>query len=370
MSFEQYINFRATGGFVTDAAKTHAQTVIAANYPVTPSAGDSTGVGYTGVGASMESRDRNAAYDPRIAGLHKIAAGSSATYRINLPAPGVYEVSVAIGDANGGVVSECELFDNASSLGVLTSGTTSAAARWKDATNTELTNTTWPTSAVWVSKTFASSVAIFKMGNGGATPNWSHVGIRQLAVTPTITSTSTATPAEGASVTLTGTNFGATQGASTITFGGTAVTPSAWSDTSITFPALLGLNKYLTSMPVIVTVGGVPSATYTGITGITVPALTAITNVATPYFDASMRLAAVPDAVSGDQVQFDNPGYPSGTVNVNDDLTWDVASVTQRFRARLWTAGEGYGPWATQIVFALSNGTRSLFKSLRGLHRS
>lgn len=40
----------------------------------------------------------------------------------------------------------------------------------------------------------------------------------------------------GASVTLTGTNFGATQGGSTVKFNGTTATPSSWSPTSITVP--------------------------------------------------------------------------------------------------------------------------------------
>jgi hypothetical protein len=38
----------------------------------------------------------------------------------------------------------------------------------------------------------------------------------------------------GTSVTITGTNFGATQGTSTLTFNGTIATPISWSDTSIT----------------------------------------------------------------------------------------------------------------------------------------
>src|SRR5882757_2001123 len=54
-------------------------------------------------------------------------------------------------------------------------------------------------------------------------------------VAPTITSLSQTSGAVGASIAITGTNFGTTQGASTVTFNGTAAAAaSAWSTTSIT----------------------------------------------------------------------------------------------------------------------------------------
>lgn len=59
----------------------------------------------------------------------------------------------------------------------------------------------------------------------------------------------------GASVTITGANFGTTQGTSTVTFNGTAATPSAWDATSITAAVPMGA----TPGNVVVTVGGVAS---------------------------------------------------------------------------------------------------------------
>ena len=58
------------------------------------------------------------------------------------------------------------------------------------------------------------------------------------------------------SVTITGTNFGATQGTSTVTFNGTAATPTSWSGTAIVVPVPAGA----TTGPVVVTVNGVASA--------------------------------------------------------------------------------------------------------------
>jgi hypothetical protein len=50
---------------------------------------------------------------------------------------------------------------------------------------------------------------------------------------PTISSLSPNSGPVGTSVTITGTNFGATQGSSTIKFGSTVATPTSWSDTQI-----------------------------------------------------------------------------------------------------------------------------------------
>src|SRR2546426_940490 len=75
------------------------------------------------------------------------------------------------------------------------------------------------------------------------------------AASPKITSLSPTSGAVGTSVTVTGTNFGASQGTSTVTFNGTAATPTSWSATSIVAPVPAGA----TTGNVVVTVGGVAS---------------------------------------------------------------------------------------------------------------
>jgi hypothetical protein len=72
-------------------------------------------------------------------------------------------------------------------------------------------------------------------------------------VAPTITSLNQTSGAVGASITIIGTNFGTTQGASTVTFNGTAAAAaSAWSTTSLTVLVPVGA----TTGNVVVTVGG------------------------------------------------------------------------------------------------------------------
>ncbi len=72
---------------------------------------------------------------------------------------------------------------------------------------------------------------------------------------PTITSLSPTSGPVGTSVTITGSNFGATQGTSTVTFNGIASTPTSWGSTTVVTPVPAGA----TTGPVVVTVGGVAS---------------------------------------------------------------------------------------------------------------
>ena len=72
---------------------------------------------------------------------------------------------------------------------------------------------------------------------------------------PSITSLSPTSGSAGTSVTITGANFGSTQGTSAVNFNGAAATPSSWSDSTIVAPVPSGA----TTGNVVVTVGGVAS---------------------------------------------------------------------------------------------------------------
>ena len=89
--------------------------------------------------------------------------------------------------------------------------------------------------------------------------------------TPNVASLSPTTGAVGASVTITGTNFGATQGTSTVTFNGTAATTiTGWTPTSIGTMVPTGA----TTGSVVVTVSGVASNTSKGFTVVAAPSIT------------------------------------------------------------------------------------------------
>jgi hypothetical protein len=113
--------------------------------------------------------------------------------------------------------------------------------------------TSWGASSITVLVPSAATTGNVVVTVGGVASN----GVNFTVVpTPTITSLNPTSGGAGASVTITGTNFGATQGSSAITFNGTAGTPTTWSATSTVVPVPSGA----TTGNVVVTVGGVASA--------------------------------------------------------------------------------------------------------------
>jgi len=97
------------------------------------------------------------------------------------------------------------------------------------------------------------ALAITTTGCNGAT--YSNPGGGGNPSLPSITSLNPTSGAVGNSVTITGANFGATQGTSSVKFNGTVATPTSWSATSIAAPVPAGA----TTGNVVVTVGGVAS---------------------------------------------------------------------------------------------------------------
>lgn len=106
----------------------------------------------------------------------------------------------------------------------------------------------------------------------GISPSTDSFVIAPNPVPPTITSLSPASGPVNWSVTVTGTNFGATQGSSTLKFNGTTATPTSWSSTSIVAPVPVGA----TTGPVVVTVNGAASNGVT-FTVIPPPSISAVT---------------------------------------------------------------------------------------------
>jgi RHS repeat-associated protein len=80
-------------------------------------------------------------------------------------------------------------------------------------------------------------------------------GLAAFKPAPVITNLSPTSGVQGTLVTINGNTFGSTQGNSTITFNGVAVTPTSWSATSIVAPVPTGTS----TGNVVVTVAGIPS---------------------------------------------------------------------------------------------------------------
>src|SRR5882762_1041488 len=106
-----------------------------------------------------------------------------------------------------------------------------------------------PRRAIVVLLLLASNFALLNTGcsSGGQASS--------TALVPNITSLNPASAVAGTSVTIAGTNFGASQGNSTVSFNGTAATPTSWNATSIVVAVPAGA----TTGNVVVTVGGAAS---------------------------------------------------------------------------------------------------------------
>jgi YD repeat-containing protein len=115
---------------------------------------------------------------------------------------------------------------------------------------TAATPTNWSDTSIIVPVPSAASGSVVVTVNGLASSGFS------FGVSPKITGISPSIASTGQSVVISGTSFGASQGTSTVTFNGTAGTPSSWSGSSITVPVPSGA----TSGNVVVTVGGLASS--------------------------------------------------------------------------------------------------------------
>lgn len=180
------LNFRSTAGFVTDGANEDGVTGGIATYPTSMTIdGDTFDVGW-GTPGNIQPRDRDSGLDPRLAGLHFIANADAVTalFRVDLPAPGVYELTLASGDPNSATVAPYwQIRDDATVLETvdLTSAPI-AQGRFYD-----INQTLHTTAANWVANqtpkqyTFASSILRIGLGPSAGGSNNSmlnHLGIR------------------------------------------------------------------------------------------------------------------------------------------------------------------------------------------------
>lgn len=176
-AFAQGFDFRATSGFVTDVPPN--QFWSTALFPTVTAQGNNAGWDN---GTGISGRDRNSGNNPSIAGIILAAASVQRTFKVTLPAPGVYKIRLAIGDASNALTGQfCQIFDNTTLLATpVPANTTIAANSFKDATGTTLTAANWPSMNTAASLTFATTSLIIQMGSGAGN-DWSiaYLGVSQ-----------------------------------------------------------------------------------------------------------------------------------------------------------------------------------------------
>src|SRR5258708_263703 len=113
--------------------------------------------------------------------------------------------------------------------------------------------TSWSATSIVVAVPAGATTGNVVVTVGGAASNGVNFTVTVSA--PSITSLNPTSGLVGASVTISGANFGATQGTSTVKFNGAAAVPTSWSATSVVVAVPAGAS----TGSVVVTVGGVAS---------------------------------------------------------------------------------------------------------------
>ena len=151
-----------------------------------------------------------------------------------LTAPEIDDVSPAHGPTGSSVTLTGVRFGSTQGTSTVRFGTTAAAVtNWSD---TSITCT--------VPTMLAGPTTITVTTGAGVSEGWAFTV--EVLVPPTISSITPGSGTIGAAVTIAGTNFGATQGTSTVTFGPAAATVTGWSDTSITVTVPKGVSGVTT----------------------------------------------------------------------------------------------------------------------------
>jgi len=167
-------------------------------------------------------------------------ASSGVSFTV-LPTPSISSLSPTSGTAGTSVTISGSAFGSSQGSSTVTFNGTAG------------TPTSWGGSTIRVPVPSGATSGNVVVTRGGVPSNGVNFTV---APTPTISNLSPSSAGVGMLVTITGTNFGATQGSSTVKFNGTTATPTSWSATSIKAPVPVGAS----SGNVVVTVAGIASA--------------------------------------------------------------------------------------------------------------
>jgi Bacterial Ig domain/IPT/TIG domain len=160
-------------------------------------------------------------------------------------------------------------------------------------------------------------------------------------------------------VTISGANFGATQGTSTVKFNGTTATPTSWSATSIVAPVPAGA----TTGNVVVTVGGVASngASFTVQSDTTAPVVTITAPANNATVSGTMTLTATatdPDSpVSFVQFRVDGANVGAQLTTAPYSLSLDTTTLSNATHSITATAQDPSGNVGTSasVTITVSN---------------
>src|SRR5208337_649973 len=177
-------DFRNTSTFVTDPTG-YTHVLPSTTYPTTV---NGVAFGWATPGL-VQGFDRNTAVDPRLAGINYAMNGSPATFYVDLPSPGTYEVALAMGDEGASQCgSQCEVqfFDGSTLLATVNGGPTNLGYFY-DAVGNNWSATAWPTSNVSRQLTLAGSRLTVIVGTNNDTGDLTPIASLAVTQMPTFT---------------------------------------------------------------------------------------------------------------------------------------------------------------------------------------
>lgn len=180
--WQQGFDFRNSATFVSDpAGDTYVLATTA--YPTTVN-GVTFGWVKTGL---VYGRDRNATLNPRLAGINYTDNGSPATFYVDLPSPGTYSLSLAMGDASYEqclVQCQVQFFDGTTLLATVKGGLI-AAGYFYDAQASQWSAAAWPTSNLSQQVTLTGTRLTMVVGTSQRTGDFTtlaFLGVTQVSV--------------------------------------------------------------------------------------------------------------------------------------------------------------------------------------------
>jgi hypothetical protein len=203
---------------------------------------------------------------------------------------------------------------------------------------TTATPTSWSGTSVVALVPSGATTGNVMVTVGGQASNWVSFAVTAPSPPPSLTSVNPTSGVVGSSVTITGTDFGAAQGTSTLWFNSTLAIPISWSRSNVVAPVPSGA----TTGNVIVTVGGLVS---NGVSFTVTP--TAVVVTATWDANTEADLAGYVIAY-GTQT-----GVYSTTVDVGNVTTWQVtltSGVRYYFAIKAYNTGLQFSPYSAEVV--------------------
>jgi hypothetical protein len=183
-SWQQGFDFRNTATYVTDPpGDTYVLPTMA--YPT-----KANGVTFGWVNTKLvQSRDRSQSVDPRLAGINFATNGTPATFYVDLPSPGTYNLSLALGDAGWQecwVRCQIQFLDSGTVLATVTGGVLNMGYFY-DAKGNTWSAPSWPGGNVSQQVTLTGSRLTMVVGTNSATGDYTTVaflGVTQVSGSP------------------------------------------------------------------------------------------------------------------------------------------------------------------------------------------